>query len=157
LLVSEQASEQIERRLRRARADLVAIAGKESLERSSLGAGARCQPHGPDRLLRRAAGGAGDTGYREGGIYRELPLYAFCHRADDLFRDRAILIEQLGRNVEEIGDRSYHTFHAGTTLFTASLEDRADPGVVSLSNALELEGEWADVRDPEILARLNQL
>src|SRR6185312_10599516 len=82
------------------RTNLVALARKEALQRSGFGAVARGHPYGADGFVGGPTGGAGDAGDCERRIDRKLPLHALGHRAHDLFRYRAILIEQLRRNLE---------------------------------------------------------
>ena len=45
---------------------------------------------------------------------------------------------EVGRNVEEISDRSHHAVDADTAFASNRLEDRADPAVISLADTFEL-------------------
>src|SRR5206468_3637228 len=81
---------QIERRLRGAAADFVAVAGKYAPHGARGRVDAGGKPHSPDGLLGRAAARPRDARDRDGAIRREETLRPLGHGAYGLLGDGAV-------------------------------------------------------------------
>src|SRR5258706_15105183 len=86
--------EQFQRPPARERAVLIARAREVDLLGLGAGRGGEGEPDEADRLVGRAAGGAGDAGDRDRDVDAETRARAFGHPARALLPDRAVRLER---------------------------------------------------------------